>query len=131
MIVVTPPAQRAWFVSICAKLASFFRHTPPTHDLGPLSLAELEAEFARQFEVRVSSPAAGGYIVIRQRPAGSFGAERGILARFLKQALSDKGLSHWFSNQLIESFRSWLLADAKPLAQGELFKHNLPLHEKD
>ena len=130
MNLVTPPVMRAW-CSICTKLASFFLLASPTYDLGPLSLAELETEFAKQFEVRVSSPAAGGYIVIRQRPAGSFGAERGILARFLKQALSDKGLSHWFSNQLIESFRSWLLADAKPLAQGELFKHNLPLHERD
>jgi len=130
MNLVTPPVMRAWF-SICTKLASFFQLTPPTDDLGPLSLLELEAEFAKQFEVRISSPAADGYIMLRQRPAGSFGAERGILARFLKQALSDKHLSHCFSNQLIDNFRSWLLADAKPLGPGELFKHNLPLHEKD
>jgi hypothetical protein len=118
----TPLIWRAWF--FCAhRLASFFPPAPPSCAAAPLSLVDLAEDFSQDYEIRLSS--SSGALCLRQRMAGSYGHERRQLARFLKQALTNRGMSHLFSDDLVNRFRSWLVADAAPIAPGELLKHNV------
>ena len=85
-----------------------------------VDLADMQTEFEKLYQVKTS----GSTMALRPVRQGSYRPAKTHVSKFVKRYLVERGRSDAFSQDLVDRFRAFLLADAEPLKDGELLTSN-------